>query len=300
MSSRGPFLPTIAVIGLGNWGTSLAHGLRASAIPPDEVIRTSGSTRPGARARGLPLVNWGQARFEAKIFWLCVPDSAIESVVHRLVGKMETQSGSSRRPPLSGRIVVHSSGALSSTILKGASDAGASVASVHPLMTFPSRIPVSLSGTPFGVEASGRTRSTLHAIVRRLGGRPFDLDDSAKALYHAATVMASPLLVSLLAATEQAAALAGLRPRQARLLLEPIAQATVKNVFARGANNSFSGPIARGDGAVIRLHLQALARHPMLAGVYRALALYALDALPARKRAELRHILRHPASGGAR
>ena len=55
---------------------------------------------------------------------------------------------------------------------------------------------------------------------------------------------------------------------------------------------SFSGPIARGDIETIRLHLQSLEPHPMVAAVYRSLALYALEVLPAEAPVELRKLLR--------
>ena len=173
-------------------------------------------------------------------------------------------------------------------VLEAAAHAGASVASVHPMMSFPTRTPVPLQGVPFGVEADAASRRILNAIVRRIGGRPFAIKAANKALYHAVGVLSSPLLVSHLAAAQQAAALAGFSPRQARRLIEPIARATLDNFFLRGAGKSFSGPIARGDVQTIRLHLQALKPHPILAGVYRSLALYALDALPAPGRKALR------------
>jgi predicted short-subunit dehydrogenase-like oxidoreductase (DUF2520 family) len=159
-------------------------------------------------------------------------------------------------------------------------------------MSFPTRNQVPLQGVPFGIEADAATRRILNAIVRQIGGRPFAIHGSGKALYHVAGMLSSPLLVSHLVAAQQAAALAGLSPRQARRLIEPIARATLDNVFLRGAGKSFSGPIARADVETIRLHLQALEPHPMLAGVYRSLAHFALDALPSPGKTEVRRLLR--------
>jgi predicted short-subunit dehydrogenase-like oxidoreductase (DUF2520 family) len=259
---------SVTIIGLGNWGSSLARALAEAKVP-----------LPPAAA---PL--------SADILWLCVPDAAIAAATRRLV--------KAHGAKLKGRIVVHSSGALNVEVLKAAAGVGASVASVHPLMSFPARKPVSLRGVPFGVEAEPATRRTLNALIRRVGGQPFAVEGETKALYHAVGVLCSPLLVSHLVAAQQTAALAGFSPRQARKLMEPIVRATVDNVFRRGAENSFSGPIARGDGQTIRLHLQALEPHPMVAEVYRSLALYALAALPgpdkAAIRRELRRQLRQP------
>jgi predicted short-subunit dehydrogenase-like oxidoreductase (DUF2520 family) len=132
----------------------------------------------------------------------------------------------------------------------------------------------------------------LNQLVRRIGGRPFAIKAGNKALYHAVGVLSSPLLVSHLAAAHEAAARAGFSPRQARQLIEPIARATLDNFFRSGPAKSFSGPIARGDVETIRLHLQALKPHPMLASVYRSLALYALEILPSPGRKALQALLR--------
>ena len=218
---------SVSIIGPGNWGSSLVHALGVAGVPLHEVIVPATLNR---------------AQLEADILWLCVPDAAIAPVTRRLVRRVA-------RRGLKGQLVVHSSGALSSEVLQAAAKAGASVASVHPLMSFPTRTPVSLQGVPFGVEADAASRRILYAIVRRIGGRPFLIKGGSKALYHAVGMLSSPLLVSHLVAAQEAAALAGFSPRQARRLIEPIARATLDNVFLRGAGKSFSGPIARGDVA---------------------------------------------------
>jgi predicted short-subunit dehydrogenase-like oxidoreductase (DUF2520 family) len=278
---------SVSIIGLGNWGSSLAHALVAAGVGLDEVIVPSG--RSGRRyapwARALPRTTLDRARLEADILWLCVPDAVIAQVTRRLVKRAVKRLG---ERPLEGQIVVHSSGVLSSTVLQEAARGGASVASVHPMMSFPTRTPVALERILFGVEADASSRRILNAIVRQMGGRPFAVKTASKALYHAIGVLSSPLLVSHLAAAQQTAALAGFTSREARRLIEPIARATLDNFFLRGAGKSHSGPIARGDVQTIRLHLQALEPHPILAGLYRSLALHALEALPATGRKELR------------
>jgi predicted short-subunit dehydrogenase-like oxidoreductase (DUF2520 family) len=249
----------------------------------------------------LPFTTLDQATLDADILWLCVPDAAIAAVTRRLVRSkarskarnLVRRAGPAKLPglPLQGQIVVHSSGALSAQVLQAAARAGASVASVHPVMSFPTRIPVPLQGVSFGIEADVGSRRILNALVRQIDGRPFSIESGSKALYHAVGVLSSPLLVSHLVAAQQAAVLAGFSRAQARALIEPIARATLDNVFQRGAEKSFSGPIARGDVETIRLHLRALKPHPMLAGVYRSLALYAVETLASPGRRELRRLL---------
>ncbi len=220
---------------------------------------------------------------QADVLWLCVPDAALAGVAQS-VALRATKIGKT----LKGTIVVHSSGALGAEVLRPAERAGASIASVHPLMTFPTRRPVALKGVPFGIEADEATRRRLNRLVRRLGGRPFSIQAGSKPLYHLVGTLASPLLVSHLMVAERAAALAGFSAREARALIEPIVRATLENVFARGPKASFSGPIARGDLDTIRLHLRALQPHPMLASVYRSLALYAVEVFPGSGKAWVR------------
>jgi len=262
--------PSVSIIGLGNWGSSLARALTDARVPLREVV-VPGRLSP--RKTAFPLTNLDRARLDADVLWLCVPDKAIARVSVRLV-----KSAGDRG--LAGQIVVHSSGALSAGVLQAAAKAGASVGSVHPLMSFPTRTPVTIKGVSFAVEADPASSRVLNRLVRRIGGLPFAIQAADKALYHAVGVLSSPLLVSHLAAAHEAAARAGFSPRQARRLIEPIARATLDNFFRSGPARSFSGPIARGDVDTIRLHLQALKPHPILASVYRSLALYALDTLP--------------------
>jgi predicted short-subunit dehydrogenase-like oxidoreductase (DUF2520 family) len=219
-----------------------------------------------------------------------VPDSAIASTAAQIVIKI-----ASRRPDLHGQIVVHSSGALTVDALEAARRAGARVASVHPAMTFPTRNAVPLDGVFFGVEtAHTATRRTLHAVIRKFAGQPFDIASKNKALYHVAGTLASPLLVSELTAAIETTRLAGLDRKTATRWVEALAVATSKNLFSQGPARSFSGPFARGDAETISMHRQALEKHPILAALYGSLAVHALDTLPVQNAKALAEALRKP------
>ena len=265
--------PGVAVIALGNWGTSLTAALANADLLHEIVVRRRKASSPPAA------VSWKHAALDAHILWLCVPDSAISDVAAEIVY---------RRPDLRGQIIVHSSGALTVDALDAARRApdrrhSPAVASVHPVMTFPTRHAIPLSGVLFGIESPNPApRRTLHSLIRKLGGHPFDIASKDKALYHAAGTLASPLLVSELTAAIVTARLAGLDRKTAVRWVEALATATSRNLFACGPSNSFSGPFARGDASTIRLHLQALQKHPIVADVYRSLALHALATLPVR------------------
>jgi predicted short-subunit dehydrogenase-like oxidoreductase (DUF2520 family) len=276
----------VAIVGLGNWGSSLAQACLTNGIPLRETV-----VRARRRPSGLPQVRFEDAKFDAQIIWLCVRDAEIADVAERIVAQ---------RGRLDGQIVVHSSGALSVKVLEAAKRAGARIASLAPVMSFPTRRPVPLTGVLFAVEAEAAIRGRLNALVRKLGGKPFPVESSKKPMYHAAATLASPLLVSELSAALTTARLAGLSERDAKRWVGLLAQASVHNVFARGAEKSFSGAFARGDVETIRLHLQALAPHPILAGIYRALAVYAVETLPVSRRNALRSLVKEDVAGKKR
>lgn len=92
------------------------------------------------------------------------------------------------------------------------------------------------------------------AVVSLLGGIAFGVADDDRATYHAAASVAANHLVALCSEVE---ALAG------RLDIDPagfwrMMQTTLTDVAERGATAALTGPIARGDWATVRDHLDAL------------------------------------------
>jgi predicted short-subunit dehydrogenase-like oxidoreductase (DUF2520 family) len=159
----------VAVIGLGNWGSSLAAALEATGLLVERVHAQRRGTR---------------AKLDAQVLWVCVPDAAIADTAEWIVAQ---------RGDLSGQVLVHSSGALDQSVLAVAKRAGARTGSVHPMMSFPTRRVVALKGTHFGIEAGdAATRKQLFALSRRLGGRPFAIESGGKAMYHAGAMFGSP------------------------------------------------------------------------------------------------------------
>ena len=103
---------------------------------------------------------------------------------------------------------MHSSGALTSDELAVLRSQGASVASVHPLMTFVQGSRPSLAGVSFAVEGDSAAVRLARRIVKDVGGKAYSILKKDKAAYHAWGTFASPLLTALLATAEEVAALA--------------------------------------------------------------------------------------------
>jgi predicted short-subunit dehydrogenase-like oxidoreductase (DUF2520 family) len=137
--------------------------------------------------------------------------------------------------------------------------------SVHPVQTFTlDRGPEQLDGAWAAVTAeTDEARGLGRELAETLGLRPFDLDDGARTLYHAGAAIASSYLVTLFRAASRLFEDAGAPPEA----LVPLMTRTIENGF------QLTGPISRGDWAVVDAHLGALHdAHPDLEPMYRVLA----------------------------
>jgi predicted short-subunit dehydrogenase-like oxidoreductase (DUF2520 family) len=183
---------------------------------------------------------------EAELVLLCVPDRAIAE----LAGSIEP-----------GPWIAHVSGAT----LLAALEPHERRFSVHPLQTFTlSRGPEQLDGAWAAVTAeSEEARTRGRWLAETLGLQPFDLADSARTLYHAGASIASNYVVTLYRAASRLFEDAGAPPAG----LVPLMTRTIENDF------ELTGPISRGDWAVVEAHLAALHHeHPELEPMYRVLA----------------------------
>jgi predicted short-subunit dehydrogenase-like oxidoreductase (DUF2520 family) len=224
---------TIAIVGRGRLGPALAGGLRAAG---HSVLGPLGRGADGARA---------------DVVLLCVPDGQIAAAADAIA-------------PRPGLLVGHCSGATPLDVLAPHEALG-----LHPLMT------VTLEGAAFrgaGCAIGGSTEralATARALAATLGMQAFEIADADRAAYHAAGAIAANFLVTIEAAAERLAATAGV-PREA---LVPLARAAVENWAALGAERALTGPIARGDEAVVARHRAAIAvRAPELSELYDLLA----------------------------
>ena len=272
---------SIAVVGPGRLGTALAVSLAQTGYRISEIIsrqdrKSLAATRRLLRKVGAHAAHTRSARLDADVIWFCVPDSKIGEAAREYSGR-----------DWKGKVAFHSSGVFASDVLQLLRDRGASVASVHPLMTFVrGSVPV-LPGVTFAVEGDTRAVRIARHIVRDLGGEILLLRKHDKAAYHAFATMICPLLVSLLASAERVAGLAGIPRQQARRRMLPIIEQTLRNYAGLGPAKAFTGPIVRGDLETIGVHLQTMTALPAAREAYVGLAKAAVEYLPIRHRSKL-------------
>src|SRR5471032_2856239 len=271
---------TLNIIGAGHVGKVLGCLLAAAdGIVLQDVLTRSMATAQAAVdfiGAGTPIDSHAALR-RADVTMLAVSDDQIGAACATLAAQGH----------LAGAIVFHCSGALASTALLAATQAGASVASAHPIRSFadPAQVAASFEVTFCGIEGDAPALAVLNPALTAIGVRPVPIDPAAKTLYHAAAVFASNYLVTVLDAALRAYQAAGIPEPVARELAQPLVAEAVANVFRLGAAPALSGPIARGDMATVARQQQAVQQWDVATGdLYGALVAPTLE-LARRKRA---------------
>ncbi len=208
---------------------------------------------------GLPaLVSALESQPDAVVF-LTVPDSAVEGVAARLAAE-----GASIPDSVA---FVHTSGALELAAL--APLAGRHpVGSFHPLRSFPEPgPPEAFRGIVVAVDGStAMLRRSLGGLAHDIGATPRRVEDSRRAVYHAAAVFASNYVVALLSEAVQLLGQTGWSEKDATKGLAQLALGAVTNVQKRGPTAALTGPVRRGDAGTVTRHIAALTELDARAG----------------------------------
>jgi predicted short-subunit dehydrogenase-like oxidoreductase (DUF2520 family) len=207
----------------------------------------------------------------AQVWLIGTPDRAIADAASALVAADRIARGN---------VVVHMSGATSSLDLAAAIEHGAHAGSFHPVKTFadPGHAAGSFAGTYVALEGDKKALKILRVALRKTGARVLEIEARNKILYHAGSVMVCNYLCALLEAGLRCYDGAGVRLETAYKLMEPLVRETVDNVFRVGTVRALTGPVARGDAAVVVRQIEALRGHDrQLAALYRSLGRLALD-----------------------
>jgi predicted short-subunit dehydrogenase-like oxidoreductase (DUF2520 family) len=207
----------------------------------------------------------------ADVWMLTPPDDKIISC-----GKALAASGLLRP----GNVVFHCSGALPSRDLAAAVAPGILVASVHPLKSFadPALAAQTLAGTYCAAEGDAAALAILKPAFERGGAHVSEIDPAFKTIYHAASVIVCNYLNALLETGLRSYEKSGFRRDDALRMMEPLVRETLDNVFRLGTVGALTGPIARGDHAVVARQVEALAAwDARVADIYSQLGLVAVE-----------------------
>jgi predicted short-subunit dehydrogenase-like oxidoreductase (DUF2520 family) len=249
---------TISIIGAGRVGRALGRCLRELGWKIGAVVTRS---EPTAR-KVVRFIGAGHAHafltrqvVAAQVILITTPDRCVAEVAQELarIGAEE----------LRGKIVLHTSGALSSDVLDPLRQYGASVGSMHPLQTFSGVGVPPLDGKVFAIEGDAQATRMARAIARALGAIPVHIEGSKKPLYHAAGALAAGNVLALMEAATRLMTAAGMKRREAVRALLPLTRQVLENFERLGPRAAWTGPLSRGDYGVVARHTEAMKVMPV-------------------------------------
>jgi predicted short-subunit dehydrogenase-like oxidoreductase (DUF2520 family) len=277
---------TLGIIGAGRVGRALGRRLQetgwrvmvvtaSSEANAKKAVRFIGGGRPAA---GIPARLAG-----VRVILLTVPDDAIAPIASELARQVPEELG--------GKVVLHTSGALDSSVLKPVRERGAAVGAMHPLQTFNGVSVPPLAGKVFAIEGDQAAVRTARRLVRSLGGVPMRIGSTKKPLYHAAGSFAVGLCLALEEAGVQMLSEAGLKRREAKRALLSLTRQMLEHYEKLGPRQAWTGPLARGDFGVVASHEDALGRlAPEFREAYHAVSRLAARVLSQKTETMLREL----------
>jgi predicted short-subunit dehydrogenase-like oxidoreductase (DUF2520 family) len=220
----------VAALVVAGWQVSAVAG---RSVDAPSVVATA--ARFGARPRPV-----ASAADGADLVVIAVPDREIAAIAEIIGARVAPST-----------LVLHLAGAVGLGPLAGLP---ARVGALHPLQTMPLRMTMARErAAPVlqGAWAAVAGDDQVADLAREMGLVPFGVADEDRASYHAAACIASNHLVALLAQVEACTDV----PLAAFL---PLVHATIANVADLGPEAALTGPVARGDAATVRSHLDAI------------------------------------------
>lgn len=264
-------LPDTSIIGTGALGTTLARALVAHDVPVKSIFNRT-ATKAGELSRELEIDISGDLPIASdqlgSLIFLTISDGAIAEVAYKL---------SELNADLGNYTFVHCSGNESAELLEPLKMQGAQIAAFHPLQTFTSKSSITdFEGIYFSLQGDGGALSILRTIANKLGADTFEITNEQKSHLHAAAVMASNYLTTLLDTSVKVGAQEGLSEEKVKKVLLPLVRKTLENATCEPFAEALSGPVKRGDIATVQRHLHLLGKHPELKSVYCMLGLQTL------------------------
>jgi len=221
----------------------------------------------------------------SELILFSTPDDILPSLAQSLA----TLGGSAWR----GKIALHTSATLDRTALAPLARRGAATGSLHPMQAFGGAIIPNLRGVIFAIEGDAKARRVAQSIAKSLGGIPIPIATCDKPIYHASAVMAGGSLYPVIEAGLQLLIGIGFTRSRATQTLLPLARQILDNIERIGPRAAWTGPLSRGDYAIVAKHTRALRRYPReIRDAYAALALLSGRVLARNPRAALKQINR--------
>lgn len=265
-TSQPPSKPAVSIIGAGRLGTALGISLKSAGYPIETVVaKGAASAKRAARLIGGSTqgVSFSQLKSAglgalagSHLLIISTPDDAIAKVTTELADMHSPTAGAAKGV----RVALHTSGALSSEVLRPLQRHKFATGALHPLISVSEpRVGAEwIKRAYFSVEGDTAATQVARRIVRDLGARMISVTPEMRALYHAAAVMASPNMTALFDIAVEMLNRCGVSSGQARKVLMPLVQSTLNNLASQAPAFALTGTFKRRDVATVRKHITAI------------------------------------------
>lgn len=244
---------TLAIVGAGRVGRALGRRLRELGWKVGAVVtRNESSARRAVRfiGAGTALSAMSRRILQSTCILIATPDASVASVAEELsrIGGEE----------LKGHVILHTSGALDSSVLNAVRRHGAATGSMHPLQTFNGVDVPPLEGKVFTIEGDAQAVRKARKIARAVGANPSPIEARNKPLYHAAGALAAGHTLVVVESAIQLMMSLGMKRSESMRAVLPMTKQVLQNYERLGMKAAWTGPLARGDHEVVAKHLAAL------------------------------------------
>lgn len=267
--------PSINIVGCGKLSKTIAKLLLAQQLI--DLKGVVNSTYESAK-KAICYLGSGDAYQHiselpsADIYLITTPDSLIKQTALHL---QETKKNHASA------IIAHCSGSLSSDELLIANTGTSHVASIHPIKSFaePDEAIRTFSGTYCAIEGDKYACAVLKRLFEKIGAHVFSINKYDKKIYHAGSVIANNYLVTLHHHATQCYIQAGIEERTAISIASMLMTDSLNNLKQLTHQQALTGPIQRGDIAIIEQHLSAFnqANSTKLKDLYTTLGLNTVE-----------------------
>ncbi len=246
----------ISIIGIGKLGGALAIALSRKDFEVENLFarNSQNANKIAELIESKPRIRPSEEfkEISSDVILITTQDFEIKNVVEKLKDSLPNQP-----------IVFHTSGSLSSRVLRDLKNIGCRVGSIHPLVSISdARLGAErFADAYFCVEGDEEATEIGEQIVEQLGGKSFSISAEYKTLYHAAATTACGHLVALVDVAIEMLTKCGLEKAHAQKILLPLIKSTVENLETQSPPQALTGTVARADIKTLENHLEILEKN---------------------------------------
>ncbi len=246
----------ISIIGVGKLGGALAIALSRKDFEVENLFarNSQNANKIAELTESKPRIRPSEEfkEISSDVILITTQDFEIKNVAEKLKNSLHNQP-----------IVFHTSGSLSSEILRDLKNIGCRVGSIHPLVSISdARLGAErFADAYFCVEGDEEATEVGEQIVEQLGGKSFSITAEYKTLYHAAATAACGHLVALIDVAIEMLTKCGLETENAQKILLPLIKSTVENLETQSTTEALTGTVARADIKTLENHLKTLEKN---------------------------------------